>query len=189
MPDPPGVAALAEDDPGRAGLPGRLRDAPREPRHVLAAPHEEREVGRLRRMGAERPAKPCLVEDLGVADESVHVRLGEEVGGGSHEEDVRPLVVEGEAHRHPGVLEDVLLEPGEGVGESRTGKAEVIAETARLLHDLVRVVLADPDAVHHLARGHRELRGVDPDRGSRPRSAGTASTGESRRTSLRASPG
>ena len=92
------------------------------------------------------------------------MRLGEEVGGGGDEEDLRPPVVEGEAHRNPGVLEEVLLEPREGVGEGRTRQAEVVPEPPRLLDDLVGVVLADPDPVHHLARGHRELRGVDPDR-------------------------
>ena len=43
-------------------------------------------------------------------------------------------------------------------------KTEVVPEPPRLLDDLVGVVLPDPNPIHHLARGHRELRGVDPDR-------------------------
>ena len=162
--DAPRVPALAEDDPGGAEIPGRLDDAPGEGRHVVPVPHEEREVGRLRGVTAQGPGEARPVEDLGVADEAVHVRLGEEVGGGGDEEDLRPPVVEGEAHRDPGVLDEVLLEPRERVGEGRTRQAEVVPEPPRLLDDLVGVVLAYPDPVHHLARGHRELRGVDPDR-------------------------
>ena len=104
---------------------------------------------------------PALVEHLGVADEAVDVGLGEEVRGRGDEQDLGPLLVEGESDRHPRLVLDVFLEPFEGVGERGLRQAEVVPDLVDLADDLVAVLLTEADAREDLAARHRHLRGVD----------------------------
>ena len=159
--DPPGVPALAEHDSLHAELERRLADAKRHLAHVLVAADEQPEVRRLRRPGAERPADAGLVEHLGVADEAVDVRLGEEVRGRGDEQDLGPLLVQGKSDRHPRLVLDILLETLEGVGERRLRQPQVVPDPVDLPDDLVAVLLPEADAREDFPARHRHLRGVD----------------------------
>jgi len=61
----------------------------------------------------------------------------------------------------PGVLEDVLLQALQRVGQRRLGQAQVVADLVDLGDDLVAVLLADADVVHDLTGGHGNLGRVD----------------------------
>ena len=110
---------------------------------------------------AQRPPDAGLVEHLGVADEAVDVGLGEEVRGRGDEQDLGPLLVQGESDRHPRLVLDVFLEPFERVGERGLRQPEVVPDLVDLADDLVAVLLAEADAREDLAARHRHLRGVD----------------------------
>ena len=159
--DPPGVAAFAEHDAPRAEPFGRLADAQRQLAHVLVAADEHAEVGGLGGVRTQGPGDAGLVQHLGVADQAVDVRLGEEVGRGRDQQHLRARGVERERHRHAGVLLDLLGEALQGVGQGRLGQAQVVADGVHLADDLVAVLLALADRVHDLARRHRDLGGVD----------------------------
>ena len=87
--------------------------------------------------------------------------LGEEVRGRSDEQDLGPLLVQRKAHRDPGIVLDILLQPFEGVGERGLRQSEVVPDLVDLADDLVAVLLAEADAREDLAARHRHLRGVD----------------------------
>ncbi len=159
--DPPGVPALAEHQALDAEVERRLADPQRHLAHLLVGADEHREVGGLRGVGADRPADAGLVEDLGVADQPVDMRLGEEVGARRDQQDLGALLVERQPHLDPGLFLDVLLQPLQRVGQRRLRQAEVVADLVDLADDLVAVLLALADVVHDLARGHRDLGGVD----------------------------
>jgi len=101
------------------------------------------------------------VKHLAVADQAVDVRLGEEVGRGGDEQDIGALDVERVLDRDAGIVLDVLFQALEGIGQSRLGQAEIVADLVNLADDLVAVLLPDPDAVHDLARGHGNLGRID----------------------------
>ena len=159
--DAPGVTALADDDALDAEVQRRLAHPQRHPPHVLVAADEQAEVARFRSVRRQRPGNPRRVEDLGIADQAVDVRLGEEVGRRHDEQDVGALFVDREAHVDAGFVLDVLLEAFQRVGERGAGQAEVVADPVDLGDDLVRVLLAETDAVHDLLGRHRDLGGVD----------------------------
>ncbi len=101
------------------------------------------------------------VEDLGVADQALDVRLAEEVGRRRDQQHLGALLVEREAHVEAGLFLGVLFQPEQGVFQRRPGDAQVVADAVHLADDLVGVLLAQAHRVHDLARGHRDLGGVD----------------------------
>ncbi len=159
--DAPGVSAFAEHDALDAEIDRRFADPVGDLVHLLVGADEQREVRRFGRIGAERPAYARLMKHLGVTDQAVDMRLGEEIGGGRHEEYVRALRVERKLHVEAGLVPDVLLQTFERVGERGRRQAEIVADRVDLVDDLVRVFLPQADRVHDLARGHGNLGGVD----------------------------
>ena len=77
------------------------------------------------------------MQDLGVADQAVHVRRGEEIGARGHQQDVGALRVERQLDADAGLLLDVLLEALERVLQRLRRQAEVVADLVDLADDLV----------------------------------------------------
>ena len=94
----PGMAAFADDDALDAQALRFFLHAQRDLAHLLVVADEQREVGRLAGLGADRPADAGGMEHLGVADQAFHMRLGEEVGRGRDQQHFGALHVEREAH-------------------------------------------------------------------------------------------
>jgi hypothetical protein len=159
--DAPGVAALADDDALDAQFQRRLADAQGDLAQLVVVADEHAEVAGLRGLRGQRPGNAGGVEDLGVADQAVDVRLGEEVGRGGDQQDFGALHVQRELDVDAGVFLDVLFQAFQGVGQRRAGQAEVVADLVHLADDLVRVLLAVADRIEDLAAGHGDLGGVD----------------------------
>ncbi len=155
------MAALADHDAPHAQLLRRLLDAQRDLAHLLVVADEEAEVAGLAGLGAERPGDARGVEDLGVADQAFDMRFGEEVGRGRDQHHLGARLVEREAHVQAGLFLGVFFQAGQRVCQGRLGDAQVVADAVHLADDLVGVLLAQADRVHDLARGHRDLGGVD----------------------------
>jgi|GEM_PF-4964691 len=133
--DAPGMAALAEHDPFDPQVQGRFADAVGDLAHVLVAADENAEIAAFRGVRAQRPTDARLMENLGVTDQAVDMGLGEEVGGGHHQQHLRPLLVDGESDLEAGFLFHVLFKAFQGVYHRPRAQPEVVAGRENLAHD------------------------------------------------------
>ena len=85
---------------------------------------------------------PGGMEHLGVADQAVDVRFGEEVRRRRDQQDIGAFDVEREFDVHAGLVLDVFLEAFQRVAQGRFRQAEVVADLLQLADDFVRVPLA-----------------------------------------------
>ena len=101
------------------------------------------------------------MEDLAIADQAVDMGFGEEIRGRGDQQYVGALFIQRVAHSDAGVLLDIFLDAFQGILQRGLGQSEIVADLEDLADDLVAVFLPDADAVHDLAGGHGDLRGID----------------------------
>ncbi len=120
---------------------------------------EEPKIPAFVAIGTGGPANPQKVEELGVADHSVHV--GEVVGRRRNQEDIGTIIIYREGEENARLLLDVLFQEFAVVYPGGGRDAQVVAQLIDFGHHLGNILGGDPDTGHNLTGGHGNLGGVN----------------------------
>ena len=159
--NPPGMATLTHNEALDAQVEGGFADTQRHLAHVFIAADEHAEICGLAGMGTQGPADAGFVKHLGIAYQSIDVRLGKEVSGWRDNQNFRTFLIQREPYLDAGVVLNIFFQTLQGICQGRLGQAEVVSNLVHLGNNLVAIFLPDTHGIHDLARGHGDFSGID----------------------------